>query len=143
MKRISIELPEKWLFQTQLTVQIGDINYGRHLANDAILRLCHEARIRFLASLSYNETDIAGCGLIMSAASIQFQQQGFYADQLNFNLGIQNLNKIGFDLIYRITRTKDQAIIATAQTSMVFFDYTTQRIQKTPAEFYTALEKIN
>lgn len=49
MARITLPLPENILFRTRLTVQIGDINYGNHLANDAVLRLCHEARIRWLA----------------------------------------------------------------------------------------------
>lgn len=141
MKRVQIKLPDEWLFQTQLTVQISDINYGNHLANDAILRLCHEARLRFFASLGYSEMDIAGCAVIMTDAMIQFQGQGFYADQLNIDIGIQEITKIGFDLIYRITRYPDQTAIAIIKTNMVFFDYATQHIQKTPSAFQIILKK--
>lgn len=51
---------DKPLFQTALTVQVGDVNYGGHLANDAVLRLCHEVRMRWLATLGWSEMDAAG-----------------------------------------------------------------------------------
>ena len=35
MSRVKIELPNAWHYQTQITVQIGDINYDNHLSNDA------------------------------------------------------------------------------------------------------------
>ena len=53
MSRVKIELPNAWHYQTQITVQIGDINYGNHLSNDAYLRLAHEARLRFLKHFNY------------------------------------------------------------------------------------------
>ena len=53
MSRVQIKLPETFVFHTDIAVQIGDINYGNHLANDAMLRLCHEARLRFLRRLGF------------------------------------------------------------------------------------------
>ena len=34
------------------------------LANDAILRLVHESRLRWLKTAGFSEMDISGCGLI-------------------------------------------------------------------------------
>jgi acyl-CoA thioester hydrolase len=48
MARIKIEIPEQFIFETQLKVRIGDINYGGHMGNDAVLTLAHQARIEFL-----------------------------------------------------------------------------------------------
>lgn len=142
MKHIPIDLPEQWLFSTEISVQIGDINYGNHLSNDSVLRLCHETRVRFLAHLGYTEMNIAGHGLILTDAVVQFQKQGFYGDKLTIRIGITQITKIGFILIYQIIRIADQSILATIQTNMVFFDYATQRIQKTPAQFHLSVKQL-
>ena len=49
-QRIQINLPEHFCFSTRITVEVGHLNYGNHLANDAVLRIAHEARLRFLAA---------------------------------------------------------------------------------------------
>ncbi|PIT07020.1 acyl-CoA thioesterase [Snodgrassella alvi] len=139
MSRIYIEPPEHWLFHTRISVHIGDINYGNHLANDAVLRLCHEARLRLLASFGFSEMDVGGTGLIMLDAALQFQGQGFYGDELDFDLGIIDLSNTGFSLIYRICRVHDGAAIAMVKTGMAFFNYQRQRISRTPEIFRNAL----
>ena len=60
MPRIRLELPDRFHFRTSLTVRVTDLNYGRHLGNDAVLGLLHEARVRFLRSLGYAELDVEG-----------------------------------------------------------------------------------
>ncbi|PIT15219.1 acyl-CoA thioesterase [Snodgrassella alvi] len=139
MSRMHIEPPEHWQFHTRISVHIGDINYGNHLANDAVLRLCHEARLRLLASLGFSEMDVGGTGLIMLDAALQFQGQSFYGDELDFDLGIIGLSNTGFSLIYRIRRANDGAAIAMVKTGMAFFNYQRQRISRTPEIFRNAL----
>lgn len=143
MNRIQIETPEKWLFHTCIKVQISDINYGNHLSNDAVLRLCHEARIRLLSHYGFNEIDIGGTGLIMLDATLQFQGQGFYGDELDFDLGIINLSNTGFSLIYKLRRARDGAAIAMVKTGMAFFNYQRQRISRTPEIFRSAIARSN
>ena len=58
MTRIKIELPETYLFSTEIPVRITDLNYGNHLGNDAILSLLHEARVRFLAYYGWTESSV-------------------------------------------------------------------------------------
>jgi acyl-CoA thioester hydrolase len=60
MARIKLQLPEKFVFETTIKVQIGDINYGGHMSNDAYLKLAHEARIRFLETQGWSEKDVDG-----------------------------------------------------------------------------------
>lgn len=138
MARVHIDLPETLPFATIITVQIGDINYGNHLSNDALLRLCHEARLRFLRHYGWSELSVDGAGLIMADAAIRFQGQAFHGDELRFELGVADIGSSGFELVYRITRTGDGAAIATVKTGMVFFDYATQTIARTPAAFQAA-----
>ena len=60
MPRIKIELPEIFIFKTEISIRITDINYGGHLGNDSLLSIIHEARVRFLKHLDYSESDVEG-----------------------------------------------------------------------------------
>lgn len=135
MARVQLTAPKDSLFQTNLIVQIGDINYGNHLSNDAILRLVHEARLRWLKTGGFSEIDIDGCGLIMADAAIMYKNQAFHGDELSFALAIDECGKSSFELYATITRQSDGRLIAIIKTGMVFFDYKQQKIAKTPDAF--------
>ena len=47
MARVKLTLPDACHFHTEVAVRIGDINYGGHLGNDAVLSLAHEARLQY------------------------------------------------------------------------------------------------
>lgn len=96
MPRITVELPQKILFSTNIIIAIGDINYGNHLSNDAVLRLCHEARIRWLKHHQLNEINIGnGNGLIMADTAIQYTAQAHHGDELNIQIGIIDISRCG------------------------------------------------
>lgn len=135
MARIKIDLPDAWHFATDITVQIGDINYGNHLSNDAVLRLAHEARLRFLKHHGYSEMDIEGVGLIMADAAIQFQNQAFYADELRIHIAVCDIGRAGFTLIYLFEHLADGQHIARVKNGMVFYDYQQQSVANTPNAF--------
>ena len=138
MSRVKIELPHAWHYQTQITVQIGDINYGNHLSNDAYLRLAHEARLRFLKHFNYSEMDIDGAGLIMADAAIQFKNQAFHGDVLNISIAVTDIGRAGFTLIYLFERVSDGLQIGRIKNGMVFYDYQQQCVANTPATFSAA-----
>lgn len=136
MARVQLTAPEHSLFQTTITVQIGDINYGNHLSNDAILRLIHEARIRWLKTGGFSEMQVGECGLIMADVAIMYKNQGFYGDELRFDVAVGECSKAGFELYTTITRQSDNKVIAIAKNGMVFFDYQQQKVAKVPECFY-------
>ena len=138
MSRIKIDLPQEWHFQTSITVQIGDINYGNHLSNDAYLRLAHEARLRFLKHHGYTEMNIDGAGLIMADAAIQFKNQAFHGDVLNISIAVTDIGRAGFTLIYLFERASDGQQIGRIKNGMVFYDYQQQCVANTPVAFSTA-----
>ena len=142
MARITVPQPENILFRTAITVQIGDINYGNHLANDAVLRLCHETRMRWLAAHGFSEINAGGAGLIMADAAIQYTAQSHHGDELEIGLGAADIGRSGFALHYHIYRPSDGQTIAKVQTGMVCFDYTAQKVSPIPAAFKQILEAV-
>jgi 4-hydroxybenzoyl-CoA thioesterase len=135
MARIKIELPERFVFETEIAVRISDINYGGHLGNDAILSIAHEARIRFLADLGYSEKNIENISIILSDAAIVFRSESYYGDVLLISIAVGEFSSRGFELIYRMSRKEDRKEIARVKTGQVFFDYKTKKISQVPEAF--------
>ena len=139
MARIKITLPAKHIFETELVLRISDINYGGHLANDAVLSIAHEARIRFLRKSGYTEQDIEGLGIIMTDAAIVYKTQGYYGDRLTVKISVDDFTRLGFDIYYQIIN-QDEKEIARVKTNLTFFDYKANKIATVPQGF---IEKIN
>ncbi|MFZ0131420.1 MAG: thioesterase family protein [Desulfobacterales bacterium] len=139
MARIAINLPEAFPFATDIQVRIGDINYGNHLGNDALLSLVHEARVRFLQGLGFSELDIAGSGLMLTDAAVVYKAQAFYGDLLRIFMAVGDVNKYGCDFYYKVTQKSSGQAVAHAKTGAVFFDYTRQKMVTVPAAFLQAI----
>ena len=143
MPRIKIEIPEKFLFKTEISVRISDINYGGHLGNDSLLSIIHEARVRFLKHLGYSEKDVEGIGIIMNDAAIQYKAESFYGDELLIEVGVMDFSKIGCDIVYRITNSDNKKEIALAKTGIVFFDYENKKVAPLPEKFKLKIESLS
>lgn len=139
MARIKIDLPEKFIFSTEIAVRITDMNYGGHLGNDALLSLLHEARVRFLKSFGQTELNFFGASLIMADAGIVYKAEVFYGDQLVIDMTAGDVTSHGFDLIYCV-RKKNREIAAVAKTAIVVFDYETHKIKTLPQSFLQQLK---
>jgi len=140
MPRIKIELPEKFVFQTEIPIRITDINYGGHLGNDSLLSIIHEARLRFLNYNGYSESNIEGVGIIMIDAGIQYKSEGFYGDELLIELTVTDFTSIGCDVVYRLSNKNSKKEIALAKTGIVFFDYEKRKTARVPSEFKKKIE---
>lgn len=135
MSRIKIELPDKFIFTTEIPIRISDINYGGHLGNDSILSIVQEVRIRFLNQFGFSELNIDGVGIIMTDAGINYLSQGFYGDILLIDLAVTDLSRIGCDIVYRIIDKKSEKIIAIVKTGIAFYDYQQNKVTPIPSKF--------
>ena len=133
MSRIQIPLPETFIFSTNISVRITDLNYGAHLGNDSLLSILHEARVQFLKHFGYTELNIEGNGIIMSDVAIQYQSEAFYEDILQIEMGIQEFTRVSFDIVYRVTCK--QRSIALAKTGIVCYDYENKKVVAVPNAF--------
>ncbi|MGH1461500.1 MAG: acyl-CoA thioesterase [Neptuniibacter sp.] len=141
MARIKIDMPDNYIFSTDLPVRIGDINYGGHLSNDAMLAIIHEARVRFLNHYHYGELDIDGLGLIMTDSAIVYKAEAFHGDQLQIDVAMGDFNKYGCDIYYLISNKQTAVEIAHAKTGIAFFDYEVRKIQSIPENFINKVIK--
>ena len=135
MARITVATPQAVLFQTRIRVNIGDINYGNHLANDAVLRLCHEARLRWLAAHGFNEINIGGAGLIMADAAVQYKSEAFPGEIMVVQKAAADFGKYGCTLFWHMSERESGREVARGKTGIVFFDYAARKIVPVPQGF--------
>ena len=135
MARVKLRLPEQFLFATELRLRIGDMNYGGHLGNDAVLSLLHEARVRFLQRYGYSETDVDGAGIIMSDALVVYKSQAYQGETVRVEVAVADATRCGCDIVYRVTERATGREIARAKTGIAFFDYEHGKVVSTPSGF--------
>lgn len=126
MDRVKIQFPDtQAIIKVSIPVRIGDLNYGNHVGNDAILSIVHEARMQLLNSVGFTEMNAGGHGMIMADTMIAYKGEGFYGDLFEVEIFAKNITPFSFDLLYRIVTIRDNELrqIAHIKTGMVCFDY--------------------
>jgi 4-hydroxybenzoyl-CoA thioesterase len=139
MSRIRIDLPERYDYGTRIPIRVDDLNYAGHLANDAVLAIAHEARLRWLHALGFaSELDVAGVGLIMADAAVVFRAEGRHGMELQVEIAMVEVRSRGFELVYRLVDARDGTEIAQLKTAMLWFDYGTRKVGHAPQAFTAA-----
>lgn len=112
------------------------------MGNDAVLKYMHEARMNFLRSVGIkDEISIdQKTGWIIADALLEYKSEAFFGNEIIISLGIADLHKYGFSMIYLLHNIDSGKEIARAKTGMIFFNYSTRKIAHAPEDF---MKKIN
>jgi acyl-CoA thioesterase FadM len=132
MPRIKLEPLKDYTFSMDIEVRTTDLNYRGHLGNDALFALVHEARVAFLAKHGFSEMDCGGVALIIADTGVNYRSEAFAGEVLRFEVAAGEPSRRGFRLFFRITRPKDDALIALVENGMVCFDYKSRTTQNLP-----------
>ena len=145
MARLHINLPEKFLFSTDIAVRVSDLNYGGHVGNDTMLTLLQEARIQFYRNLGFkDETSFEGTvGQIIIDASVQYKAESFLGDVLVVRIAAEDFTRFGFDLLYHVKNKATGQEVARAKTGIVCFDYSRKKVVSIPSVLLTKLQNIS
>lgn len=144
MARLKLDFPDElFIFSTQLTVRVTDINGANHLGNDSMISMISEARARFLYDHGVQETGADGTGIIITDLATTYRAEAHARDQLVFEVGVMDFNQYGGDIIFRITRPRDGKLVAMTKYGFVFFNYKTSQVTPMPPEFLAKFPKVN
>ena len=139
MGRVAIELPKRFPYAVELEVRVGDLNYGNHLGNDAVLTLIHEARRRYIRSLGSDEI-ADGVGFVVADAAVVYRAQAFYADRLRIEVAAGEFGSRSCAFFFRVSDAADGRVVAEARTGMVSFDFRAQKAMSIPPELRAKLQ---
>lgn len=141
MPRVTLVEQERYEHRHVITIRATDINYARHLGNEALLGLAHEARANFLRALGFDT--IVGnqqpVGLIIADLAVNFKAEAFARDQVTIESQIGEIGAKSFRLFHRLRR--GEQVIALVETGMVAFSYVERQPVALPAAFLTGLQE--
>ncbi|OQA30627.1 MAG: hypothetical protein BWY57_02740 [Betaproteobacteria bacterium ADurb.Bin341] len=135
MTRIHIELPERFVFSTELPLYISHINYAGHLDNALLLTLVSEARVRFFKSLGYGELNVEGFGIVIADAAVQYKSEAFPGEIMVVRMAAADFGKYGCALFWHMSEQASGREVARGKTGIVFFDYSARKIVPVPQGF--------
>ncbi|HRP74094.1 MAG TPA: thioesterase family protein [Rhodocyclaceae bacterium] len=135
MPRISIDLPARFPFSTEVQIYLSHINEAAHLDNAQLLTLVSEARQRFFQSLGYTQTQVEGVGIVVADAAVQYLSEAFHGEMLVIEMTADDFSKYGCDLVYRIRERDSGREVARGKTGIVFFDYAARKVAPVPSAF--------
>lgn len=139
MPRVKLQEQPQYEFRYEVTLQPRDINYGGHLGNDALVTLIGEARANLLKTLGCSEGELGDgrTAIIMADLVVNYRAEAFLFDVLCIDTHVGELSRHGFRLFHRVTR--DNTVIALAETGLMAFDYRQRTIAPVPDTFIRAL----
>lgn len=114
-RRLSITVPESFIYTAAVPVRIYDLNYGNHLGHDALISIMHTVRAEFLHKNKFNELDVGGWTIVYLA-------ECFLEDVLEVKLSVSNLKKTSFKMFYSVLNQETRQEIARSCLTFVFFD---------------------
>jgi acyl-CoA thioesterase FadM len=138
MSRTFLDLPQEFLYTTEVMVRVSDLNYADHLSHVAILDLIQEARQRFLKEHGFTELDVGGVGLIVTDAVVVYRSEAHHGDVLAVDLALADLQRKSLDTLYRLTSRATGEEVARAKVGFVYFDYDKRCVVEAPARFRAA-----
>jgi acyl-CoA thioesterase FadM len=144
MARLKLDFPDHlFIFSTQLTVRVTDINGANHLGNDSMISMISEARARFLFDYGVQETGADGVGIIVTDLATTYKAEAHARDQLVFDVGVMDFNQYGGDMVFRVSRPRDGKLVAMAKYGFVFFNYKSSQVTPMPPEFLAKFPKVD
>ncbi|NBW39201.1 MAG: thioesterase, partial [Cytophagia bacterium] len=73
-------------------------------------------------------------GQVISDVLVIYKAEAFLGDVLSIQIAIADINKYGFDMLYKVTNTLNGKEIARAKTGIVCFDYSNRKVAPIPAK---------
>ncbi|MCF8178737.1 MAG: thioesterase family protein [Sulfuritalea sp.] len=144
MARLSLHFPaDQFCYTTRLAVRVTDINGANHLGNDSMISMISEARACFLFDFGIREAEDNRIGIIVTDLATTYRAEAYARDELLFEVGVMDFNRYGGDIIFRISRPADAALIAMAKSGFVFFDYRQKQVVPMPEDFAAKFPKVN
>lgn len=127
----------------RLPVQWGDHDAFNHVNNTVYFRWCESARIEYLNQLGLNaRSDLAGIGPILAAISCNYRRPVTYPDNVQIASRVTRLGRSSLTMDHLIYSEAQRQVVADATSTIVVFDYQSQKSQPVPDPIRQTIERL-
>ena len=110
------------------------------MGNDKLISLIQEARIELLETLGFKNNSDTDVTYVVADLGVNYKAEAFFADELLIEVGVSDFREKSFDVLYKVTNTKNHQIIAEAKTGLVFLDPQTGKATAIPESLLAAID---
>jgi YbgC/YbaW family acyl-CoA thioester hydrolase len=128
------------LISYPVKIRYSDINTASHVGNDKLISLIQEARIELLETLGFKNNSDTDVTYVVADLGVNYKAEAFFADELLIEVGVSDFREKSFDVLYKVTNTKNHQIIAEAKTGLVFLDPQTGKATAIPESLLAAID---
>ncbi len=126
-----------------LPLQWGDQDAFGHVNNTVPIRWFESARIAYLEQSDMRHMmETGGLGPILASITCHYRRQLHYPDTVLVGARIVKLGRSSLVMDHRVYSTRLEAVAADGTSTIVIFDYRTNRPQRVPEEIRQAFEKV-
>jgi acyl-CoA thioester hydrolase len=111
-----------------------------HVNNTSYFIYLEEARIRMFEELGYG-SDIKDWRFILASAKCDFVNQAFFGQRLKIETNVTKIGNKSFQLVHRILDEKTGTLIALGESTIVYFNFQTQKSEPVPDVLRKQLER--
>lgn len=140
MSRVTLNLPERFAYSTEIPLMVDHINSGNHLGNDSLITLINEARARYTRHCGLLEYD-RETGLMMVNADLAmvYHSEGRYGEVVVIEVAATDFHRCGYDLVYRVADKTTGRAIASAKTAHILIDAASGKTLSEPKGYFDCL----
>lgn len=131
--KVIVTLPVFW----------GDMDSLGHVNNIIYFRWFESARIEYFNRLSFSADATGGqLGPILAAATCNFRRQSTFPDSVSIGARMARMGKSSFTLEHQVYSHAQSAIVADGSSTIVTFDYSTNKSHPMPEPFREAARSL-
>ena len=124
-----------------LPVQWGEQDLFGHVNNAVYFRWFESSRIKYLEQIGLPDLMTRErIGPILAAIGCNYRRQLTYPDTVEVGSRITRLGRTSLTMVNAIWSQRQQAIVADGESTIVVFDYKTQKPTPIPEEIRAAIE---
>ena len=142
MARVQFELPDHFIFTTEVQIYVSHVNQAGHLDNAQLLTLVSEGRARFFRWLGYTEFDVEGVSIVVGDMVAQYKSEGFHGEVMRLEMAPADFNPYGFDLLFRMTETRSGRDVAIGKSGIVFLKQPERKVTPVPQALLERLRAL-
>ena len=128
-------LPDQFEFTTQMQIRVGDLGYHGLLADEGLVRLLEEARVRYLQKVGYLEMDVDGTQLVCLASELRHQLRPGYGEVVRIEVSAGDFCEDSFVFLQRISLLDDGREVVRARLLYGAYDAASMKRAPVPESF--------
>jgi len=138
-----MKLPTDWPVTITLPVQWGEQDALGHVNNVTFFRWWESARIAYSVKVGLiRENQVAGDGTVLVSMKCDFRRQLTFPDTVHIGSRLSRVGNSSFEVEHRLVSDTQPEVCAEAVSTMVYFDFATQKPCRIPDDVRAAMREL-